>query len=106
MDFDDNHEDFNLECSQGTGNISDYNTEVCQTASRGESSCIFPFYWNGDLKEECVFLDEENFLFPVFRCPTRNITRKIDGINSFIYQDIIKQVKLHLIKEVINVKKV
>ena len=95
MDFDANQEDYNnIECTQGTGNISDYNTEECNTASRGESPCIFPFYWNGKLKEQCVFLDEEEFLFPVFRCPTRNITRKIDGINSFYYKDIIKQVRL------------
>jgi len=27
----------------------------------------------------------------VFRCPVRNITRKIDGINSFYYKDIVQQ---------------
>ena len=27
--------------------------------------------------------NEEDFLYPVFRCPIRNIRTKIDGINSF-----------------------
>merc|ERR1712079_991940 len=36
-------------------------------------------------------LEELEFLFPVFRCPIRNITRKIDGINSFYYKDLAKE---------------
>ena len=92
MDFDENIDE--IECSKGTGNISDFNADICRTNSRGEDPCIFPFYWNGKLKEKCVFLEEDEFLFPVFRCPTRNITRKINGINSFVYNDIIQQVFL------------
>ena len=93
MEFDEKIEDPNDECTQGTGNINDFNSKKCRINSRGEDYCIFPFYWNGKLKEQCVFLEEDDFLFPVFRCPTRNITRKINGINSFVYKDIIKQVE-------------
>ena len=92
MDFDENSKDHSLDCTQGTGNISDFNADLCRVATIGEEPCIFPFYWNGKLYEQCVFLEEMEFLFPVFRCPVRNITRKIDGINSFFYRDIIRQV--------------
>ena len=93
MNFDEKYEEPYQQCTKGTGNIRDYNSKNCRINSRGEDHCIFPFYWNGKFKEQCVFLEEEEFLFPVFRCPTRNITRKINGINSFVYKDIIKQVK-------------
>ena len=92
MKFDDNNKDHALDCTHGTGNISDFNADLCRSANIGEEPCIFPFYWNGKLYEQCVFLEEKEFLFPVFRCPVRNITRKIDGINSFVYKDIIRQV--------------
>ena len=89
LEFD---EDYSLDCSQGTGNISDFNADVCKSANIGEEPCIFPFYWNEKLYDQFFFLEEDEFLFPVFRCPVRNITRKIDGINSFYYKDIIQQV--------------
>ena len=91
MDITENIEDENLECSQGSGDINDFNSEDCRCTCPGESLCIFPFYWNGKLYDQCTFLEEEEFLFPVFRCPIRNITRKIDGINSFFYKDLITQ---------------
>ena len=81
-----------VKCTQGSGNTSDYNSDNCRSALIGEKPCIFPFYWNGKLKEQCSFLEEQEFLFPMFRCPVRNITRKIQGINSFIYADVIQQV--------------
>lgn len=87
-----NSDNENRECSHGTGNENDFNTKECRSSAGDEDLCIFPFYWNGKLFDQCTFLNVDNFLFPVFRCPTRNITRKIDGINSFIYDDIIKQV--------------
>ena len=92
MEFEENFEDHNLDCIQGTGNLSDFNADLCRVGTIGEEPCIFPFYWNGKLYEQCVFLEEEEFNFPVFRCPVRNITRKIDGINSFFYRDILTQV--------------
>ena len=93
MDFKENVEDYRNECSEGTGNVNDFNEEQCRSNSDEESPCIFPFYWNGRRHEECVFLEEEEFLLPVFRCPIRNITRKIDGVNSFIFADLNAQVK-------------
>ena len=92
MDFTENVQDEKLECTTGSGNINDYNVETCRCNCPGEWECIFPFYWNGKLFDQCTFLEEQEFLFPVFRCPTSNITRKINGINSFIYADFIKQV--------------
>ena len=91
MDITENIEDENLECSKGSGDINDFNSDECRCTCAGESLCIFPFYWNGKLYDQCTFLEEEEFLFPVFRCPIRNITRKIDGINSFYYKDLITQ---------------
>ena len=92
MDFSETVEDENQECSKGSGDITDYNSETCRCDSPGEDECIFPFYWNGKLFDRCAFLEEQEFLFPVFRCPIRNITRKINNINSFIYADFAKEV--------------
>ena len=92
MDFTEDVEDYRNECSKGTGDDTDFNAEQCRSNSAQESACIFPFYWNGKLYEECVFLEEQEFLFPVFRCPIRNIDRKIDGINSFRFSDLNDQV--------------
>ena len=36
----------------------------------------------------CAILETSNFIVPVWRCPVRNITRKINGINSFTSDDI------------------
>ena len=94
MDFTEDVEDYRKECSKGTGDVTDFNEEQCRSNSDQESACIFPFYWNGRFHDECVFLEEQEFLFPVFRCPIRNITRKIDGVNSFIYSDLNTQVNI------------
>ena len=94
MDFDHKIEDENQECTTGNGDINDFNADECRRNSPGEELCIFPFYWNGNLIEQCAFLEEGEFPFPVFRCPFRNITRKINGINSFIFSDLRKQVKV------------
>ena len=99
---DENFKDHSLDCTQGTGNINDFNADLCRVATIGEEPCIFPFYWNGKLYEQCVFLEEMEFLFPVFRCPVRNITRKIDGINSFFYRDIIREVFNLYLEEMIS----
>lgn len=93
MDFP--HEtDNDQECLNGNGDINDYNVERCRVDYPGEDLCIFPFYWAGKLKTQCSFLEEEQFLIPVFQCPIRNITRKLKGINDFIYSDYTKQVEI------------
>ena len=92
MDFTEIVEDDNQECTTGNGDINDYNAETCRCNCADERECIFPFYYNGKRFDQCSFLEEQEFLFPVFRCPTRNITRKINGTNSFVYADLIKQV--------------
>jgi len=51
-----------------------------------EHHCIFPFYYNGQGPfNQCMLFEVENFVYPVFRCPTRNITTKWPGtdINHF-----------------------
>ena len=80
------------ECSSGTGDMTDVATDDCRCSCPGESKCIFPFYWNGKLYEQCHMLEEDKFILPVFRCPTANTINKINGINSFTYSDLILQV--------------
>ena len=93
MYFEKTDEDNNQECSVGSGDVDDINAEECRSFP-GEDLCIFPFYYNGELYENCAFLEYEGFLVqgPIYRCPTRNITRKINGINNFTQEDFIKQV--------------
>eukprot|EP00092_Neocalanus_flemingeri_P036130 GFUD01039335.1.p1 GENE.GFUD01039335.1~~GFUD01039335.1.p1 ORF type:complete len:617 (-),score=141.95 GFUD01039335.1:13-1863(-) len=49
----------------------------------GEVECIFPFYYKNKRYDGCILFEEDGFVYPVYRCPTRNITTKINGINSF-----------------------
>merc|ERR1711892_616363 len=49
----------------------------------GERDCIFPFYYNGRKYNECIVFTDGGFVYPVFRCPIYNITRKVNGINNF-----------------------
>ena len=82
------------ECTNGVGD----KTEVkeageCRTQAAykvNEALCIFPFYWNGKRYDGCIMLDEDEFILPVFRCPIYNTVNKIDGINSFTYEDDFK----------------
>ena len=50
-----------------------------------ENKCIFPFYYKDRLYDSCSLLTTSNFVVPVFRCPTYNITTKYKdtGINHF-----------------------
>ena len=50
--------------------------------------CIFPFYVDDTLYEECGLFGEPSFLVPVWRCPVYNITRKKNGINHFLKEEI------------------
>jgi len=77
-------------CYQGQGDPLDRDVDNCNiTISTladvftGERECIFPFYYGGRKYDQCVLFDESEFVYPVFRCPTRGITTKIDGINSY-----------------------
>jgi len=94
MDYNEEIEDNNQECSVGSGDVNDVNTEKCQCLCPDESDCIFPFYYDGQRYNDCSFLEYQGFLVqgPIYRCPVRNITRKIDGINSFTPSDFIKQI--------------
>ena len=85
MDYDHN-EEIDLECVQGTGDL--LQMENCRSDNDNEDPCIFPFYWNYKFYEECTMFDDDEFIWPVFYCPIRNITRKINGTNSFIYEDV------------------
>ena len=49
----------------------------------GEFLCIFPYYFDGLLYTGCQMFNLGGFVIPIFKCPIRNITTKIDGINSF-----------------------
>ena len=94
MDFDEEIEDNNQECSVGSGDVDDVNADICRCDCPFEDPCIFPFYYEGQLYDQCAFLEYQEFLYqlPIYRCPIRNITRKIDGINSFLQSDFKKQV--------------
>lgn len=83
-------------CSKGTGPTVPFNSthdydSVCRNAPgtdnfRKERPCIFPFYYRGKGPyDRCMLFEEEDFVYPVFRCPTRNITTKFPGtdINHF-----------------------
>ena len=77
-------------CKEGTGPTPPYNATCRQNKGTDlfgkEHPCIFPFYYRGKGPyDECTRFEEENFLYPVFRCPVRNITTKFPGtdINHF-----------------------
>jgi len=88
--------DYDESCNQGTGPATPFNSThpydaVCRQ-NKGtdlfgkEHPCIFPFYYRGKGPyHECTLFEEENFVYPVFRCPVRNITTKFPGtdINHF-----------------------
>ena len=62
-----------------------------------ELPCIFPYYLNGVLYETCRILKQDDFVFPVNICPIRNITTKINGINSYTaddFNDLLKSYSL------------
>ena len=67
-------------CDQEVGKRVPVGT--CLSGCLGDLPCIFPFYYNGRLYNECILLELADFVHRV-RCPTRNITRKINGINAF-----------------------
>ena len=84
-------------CSRGSGDPQDGNN-ICRNtpsnffeAQNGlEEECKFPFYYNGVEYNECILYEEEDFVYPVFRCPIRDVTTKIDGINSFTTSSLVE----------------
>jgi len=84
-----------LACLSGSGNPDDGDQPCRITPSNlielfsGEVECIFPFYYKGTKYNGCILFEEDGFVYPVFRCPTRNITTKIDGINSFEFLPLV-----------------
>jgi len=84
-------------CTTGSGDPLDGEKKTCrntpadllQCVFDNEVECKFPFYYNGKKYDECILLQEGDLTYPIFRCPTRDITTKIDGINSFEFTTLV-----------------
>ena len=63
-------------CASSPANIEQQFSDV-------ELPCIFPFYFNGELFDTCIQLNQDDFVFPVNICPIRNVTTKVNDINSY-----------------------
>ena len=87
----DHDEETDPACYQGHGDPLDKDRDDCTTIpSRNfdaEVPCIFPFYYDGIKYDECILFEEPGFEYLVFKCPAWNITRKMDGINSYSSED-------------------
>ena len=108
MEYDNSDEmTLNLECTTSIGDKNEIaNDGECRTAwvpsyllkadgtgaNGGERLCKFPFYWNGKLYDQCIMLEEDDMILPVFRCPIRDSQNKINGINAWTYEDLESQV--------------
>merc|ERR1719189_2011773 len=82
----------NENCSQSTGPKPPYDTTCRENKGTDiigkEHPCIFPFYYRGKGPfNECTLFEEENFVYPVFRCPVRNITTKYPGTDDNHFED-------------------
>ena len=60
-------------------------TETISNLFSTEHPCIFPFFYEGRRYNECIQFEQDGFLLPVFRCPVRNITTKVDGVSAFTF---------------------
>ena len=81
------------ECTTGTGNKTEIaGAGECRCACSTESLCRFPFYFNGKYYDQCTMFEEDNFILPVFRCPIYDTVNKINGTNSYTYEDLVLQV--------------
>merc|ERR1719481_927817 len=58
-------------------------SNVLEEVNELEEECKFPFWYGGVKYEKCILLYKDGFTYPVFQCPIRDITTKIDGVNSF-----------------------
>jgi len=83
-------------CYKGSGDPQDGENEPCRNTPSNqrevvflhERECKFPFYYKKKIYNECILLDEDDYLYPVFRCPIRDITTKINGTNSFEFNSL------------------
>ena len=91
-------------CSKGTGPKVPFNSTheydaVCRNTlgtdlTGREHPCIFPFYYRGKGPyDRCMLFEEEGFVYPVFRCPTRNITTKFPGTNINHFEETLELTK-------------
>lgn len=95
MDFDQTG-DVDQQCVQSVGDPQDGEDKPCRATTTSakdiftnlEPLCIFPFYYNGRLYKECVVITIFDWVY-LPRCPIRNFTTKINGINSFTEEDAI-----------------
>lgn len=55
-----------------------------------EHPCIFPFYYKDKLYDSCSLLTTSNFVVPVYRCPTRNITTKYKDTGINLFEDTVE----------------
>ena len=86
-------------CKEGTGELNPDPKPICRNTlgtdlTGKEHHCIFPFYYNGKGPyEQCMLFEEEDFVYPVFRCPTRNITTKFPGTDINHFEDVLELTK-------------
>ena len=107
MEYDNTGLDTDDECTTSIGDKNEIaNAGECRTAwipgrmlmadgtgaNGGEVLCKFPFYWNGKLYDQCIMLEEDDMILPVFRCPILDSETKINGINAYTYEDLEEQV--------------
>jgi len=83
------------DCDKGTGPSPPYDTVCRETKGSDllgkEYPCIFPFYYKGKGPyNQCMLFDEEDFVYPVFRCPVRNITTKYPGTDINHFKDALE----------------
>ena len=80
-------------CTRGSG-AKEPDTECRGTPGTDltakEHKCIFPFYYKDKRYDSCSLLTTSNFVVPVFRCPTRNITTKYPGTDINHFEDTVE----------------
>ena len=93
-------------CVTATGDKNQVNVTNCLTRSSifDDSSpyseenrypCLFPFYKDGKLYDSCIYIEQQGYILPLYFCPQRNITTKIDGINHYMTQDRLTHDVVH-----------
>ena len=82
-------------CSSARGQVAA--SQPCRgtDANPKERECIFPYYYEGKLYTECTLFEETGFVYPVFRCPTWNITTKIGAVSSFTFLELTQGYCVH-----------